>query len=238
MPRDGRQRRREVVRHRSLLRLPSDEHVRRRRSRRVRRGAPSSDVRERAQRPERRRADARPVDLRPVERQGHRGASRRSRAGVPPPRRAPHRQAVPLRLHDGAAGPDVLGAGTSSTTSTRARSEVHDFGAGPHAAEPVFVPAERRRGRGRRLRDHVRLRRDDRTAATSSSSTRRTSRATPSPRSTCPSACRTASTATGCPTKPDRVRSRATHASPGAQTASRLADDPDLFRGPLAGPLV
>ena len=138
-----RQRRRAVVRDRPLLRVPSDERVRRRRSRRVRRGATPEDVRDRAQRPERGSADARPVDVRPLERQGRRGASRtivgRSSRATTSGSSA-SRTATATR-----SPPDpglVLAWGSDQARPPHGHDgETHDFGAGTQPAEPVFVPA-------------------------------------------------------------------------------------------------
>ena len=115
-----------------------------------------------APRPRRRRADARPLDVRPVERQGRRGASRRSRAGVPASRRAARRQAVPLRLHRARRCPGLARRGQREARPARrdaARSTTTAQGATPRSRCSSRRP---RLGRGRRVRHDARLRLDDR----------------------------------------------------------------------------
>ena len=113
--------------------------------------APPDDVQAQQRRPERRRrADARPVDDRPLRGQGARGAHRRAGPGVPARQRDVARITPPLRLRGRRR--------TRRTPSTARRylkhdfvagaSEEHDFGAGPHArASSCSCRAKRRRAK-------------------------------------------------------------------------------------------
>ena len=86
--------------------------------------------------------------------------------------------------------------------------QVHDYGAGTEAGEAGLRPRSRRHGRGRRLARELRVRPRHRDQRAASSSTPATWRASRWPASTCPAACRSASTATGCPTtRTERTRS-------------------------------
>ena len=145
--------------------------------------------------------EPRAVDDRSRRRARARRGPRRPGPGVPTARRAARRAPQPLRVRR-RVRPRAWNTGRrSSTTSTRARPKCTSTARVASRLEPVFVPRtdDAAEDDGWVMsyvlrRDHGRERhRDPRTP--------RTSRVNRSPSSRCRSACRSASTATGCPTR-------------------------------------
>ena len=117
-----------------------------------------------------------------------------------PPRRAAHRPAAPLRVRRGRSAAASRHGGALKHDLEAGTTERHDFGPGRMTLEPVFVPrsADAAEDDGWLL-SYVYDAATDRSDVVDPRR-RRTSRASPWPPSTCPSGCRSASTATGCPT--------------------------------------
>ena len=143
--------------------------------------------------------------------------------GVPPRRRAAGRPAAPLRLRGRRArGP------TTSSAPSRCSSATTSSGGTSH--DPL-LRSRRQPGRGRLRAPGRRRRRDGRLADDAGAlgrdghlgaahpQRRRTSTARRRPWSSCRSACRPASTATGCPTWPEPVLVGAS-APPGVRSAA------------------
>ena len=104
----------------------------------------------------------------------------------------------------------MLGGGLIKHDLHTGASETHDFGPGTHAAEPVFVPASDDAAEDD---GHVITFVYDENTNGSDLVILHAQDFAGDPVAVDPparSVCRTASTATGCPTPPDRVRARAT----------------------------
>ena len=210
MPRIGWRRRRALVRRRSLLRVPSDERVRRRRHGRGRRAPPPDDVQaqQASARTTAASADARAVDDRPRRRaRSARSAStsgaRSSRASTR--RCSAHGTASATRSGVPNTRDAFDGASYLKHDFVAGTSEEHDFGERPRARR-VRVRAERGRDeRGRRLADGLRVRRGHRPLRPRDPRRPRLHAPRPSRPCTCPCASPSASTAAGSPTRLTRT---------------------------------
>ena len=153
------------------------------------------------------------LDARPHHRHRARGAARRPALRVPARRRAPRRPAAPLGLRRRGA-PRRRRPRQRVRRRPRAHRRQDRRPVGdrprrrPRRRRVVDGPAPRRGRRGRRLAREPRLRQGHRPRRAASCSPP----PTPAPvrwrGSCCPTASRWASTATGCPTPPDRVGQR------------------------------
>ena len=139
--------RRRLARRRAVLRVPPHERLRRARRRRdrARRRAPPLHVPHAAARSLRGGAHARALAPRRPWRRGQGGAPRRPGPGVPPRRRAPGRAAPPLRLRRRRRASPTTSSAPSrcccATTSSGAPARSAPSGAAPAWARPSSCPA-------------------------------------------------------------------------------------------------